>query len=131
MTQAERDEKAQAEEYVTFDKAQRDALRLIGCRVIVLASDPEATRAQVMAALEDAARAVSGMELKDFRSRWQCPGCLNTFTSRATMRQHYNGRNLQCLDPMTLPQLEQKKDGRFGWSAQAAEYYKARAEQGL
>jgi cysteine synthase len=131
VNQEERDERAQAPEYATFSKEQRDALRLIGCRVIVLASDPEASRVQVMAALEEAARAVSGMELKDFRSRLQCPGCLNDFTSRATMRQHYEGRSLQCIDPMTLPQLEQKPGGRWGWSAQAREYFKARAEQGL
>lgn len=127
MTQEARDEKAQAAEYVTFDNAQRDMLREMGCRLIVLASDPDATRTQVMWALEEAAGAVSSMELRDMRSRWQCPGCLSAFTSKATMSQHYRGRRRECIDPMTLPQLEQKASGKWGWSTQATEYFKARA----
>ena len=131
MGASERDERALAEEYAAFGRGQREALRLIGCRIIVLASEQDATKAQVMAALEEAARAVSGMELKDFRSRWKCPSCLNDFTSKATMAQHYEGRRLACLDPMKLPQLEQKHGGRWGWSAKASEYFKSRAERGL
>ena len=131
MTQAERDEKAQAAEYATFGNAQRDMLREMGCRLIVLASDPEATPVQVMWALEEAARAVSSMELRDMRSRWQCPGCLSAFTSKATMSQHYKGRRRECIDPVTLPQLEQKAGGKWGWSAQATEYFRTRAERGL
>jgi hypothetical protein len=129
VSREERDGRALDAEYATFDKAQRDALRLIGCKLIVAASDQAASRAAVMAMLEEAARAVSGMELKDFRSRWTCSGCLNSFTSRATMRQHY-GPGLHCTDPMTLPQLEQKTGGRWGWSARATEYFRATQEQG-
>lgn len=124
------DERALAAEYATFSREQRDMLRLIGCRIIVMASDQDASRAKVIEALEDAARTVSGMELKDFRGRHKCPGCLADFTSRATMRQHYDGRDLNCVDPATLPQLEQKPGGRWGWSAKSAEFFKSRAEQG-
>ncbi|MCW2929954.1 MAG: hypothetical protein JWM19_916 [Actinomycetia bacterium] len=123
----EQDERAQAWEVATFSRAQREALQRIACRLIVLASAPDASKAQVMAELEEAARQVSNMELKDYRSRLQCPGCLETFTSKATMREHYSGRSLQCADPAAMPGLEQKKDGRWGWSAKAVEYFKGRS----
>lgn len=129
------DERAEAWEVLSFTPGQRRMLKVIAARIGTLADDHDSSKTDVVAELERACREVTGMELADFRVKVRCPDCAEEFTSVATRRAHYDPEKLldhlaRCRHPSTVPELELKSRGRWGWSQAAIEKFTAGGSSG-
>lgn len=129
------DERAEADQVLTFTRGQRTMLKVIAARIGDLAGDRDASKSDVIAELERASREVTGMSLADFRVKVRCPDCAQEFTSVATRRAHYDPEKLfdhleRCRWPGSVPELALKSRGRWGWSEAAIEKFKAAPASG-